>query len=339
MPPLHAAGVSRTTLGVAAGTTPAALAMPLLHAGGVRLPPAPHMSPHPLTPPSTSPRPLADGALSDPATPSCPPTSSAGNPPNPPPASLQNTPAGVRRGSGVTTPSPLGLSVQTAAPRAPGTAALPMAALNVSMTTLTPDDFPQFRPMSNALKGLAGTRGGRGGGRGGCGGRGGRGGRGGHRGRGGSSGRGGRVGSGEAEMTAHEEEEGADAPQVRNTGTSQSVEQIPRARMLEIRAFEKKRDAAAAREARHRDHGVFVFPRLPVGHEALGAEPAALGARVLPTEPEVLGPRSRRLVKNYEPPKKRTMVDIRADAAAKREAVGQKRKGGAENEAPVTKKK
>lgn len=147
------------------------------------------------------------------------------------------------------------------------------------------------------------------------------------------------MGSGDAEMTAHGEEERAHVPQVENAGTSQSVEQIPRARMLEIRAFEKERDAAAARDARRRDHGVFVFPRPPAGHEALGTEPAALGARVLPTEPEVLGPRSRRLVKNYEPPKKRTMVDIRADAAAKREAVGQKRKGGAENEAPVAKKK
>ncbi|KAJ7301971.1 hypothetical protein DFH08DRAFT_978300 [Mycena albidolilacea] len=337
--PLHVAEATCTTPGDAAGTTPTTPTTPLplsLGAGGALSPSVTPSSPCPPSPPS--PNLFVGGALSHPATPSFlrPPTSSL-TPPNPLPASLRATPAGVRQGSAVTTSSPLGLSVQTAAPHASGTAASPMATLNVSMTTLTPDDFPESRPMSNAPKGLPSTRGGRdgrGGGRGARGGRGRRGGRGG-------GGRGQHTGNGEGEMMAHEEEEGPDALGVGNpaSANSQTVAPIPRARMLEIRAFEKERDAAAAREARRRDHGIFAFPPPPAGHESLHAEPAALGARGPPTEPEVLGPRARRHVKNYEPPKKRTMVEIREGAAAKRDAIGQKRKRGAENDAPVAKKK
>jgi hypothetical protein len=158
-------------------------------------------------------------------------------------------------------------------------------------------------------------------------------------------------------------------------------EPISRERVREIRMFEKKRDAAAARVSQQRDHGVFVLPPPPPGHEALPAGPGALGRRRLPpVEPAVLGAqpvntvasgaqpvnpvalgaqsvnpvapgaqpvqsaalgaRSRRHVANYEPPKKRTMEDIRKDAAAKREAKEtEKRKRGLENtEPPVSKK-
>ncbi|KAJ6499598.1 hypothetical protein C8R47DRAFT_1211889 [Mycena vitilis] len=117
------------------------------------------------------------------------------------------------------------------------------------------------------------------------------------------------------------------------------VETVSRARTQEIRKAAQQRDSAKARAARARDNGVHVFPPPPPGHEALRAEPAALGGRpaaapTMPSVPPPLSPRKRRaptnLGKVYIPQKKRTLAEIRSEAELKRRvteaATGSKRK-------------
>ncbi|KAJ7861250.1 hypothetical protein B0H14DRAFT_3445574 [Mycena olivaceomarginata] len=125
-------------------------------------------------------------------------------------------------------------------------------------------------------------------------------------------------------------------------------ETVSRERLREIRVWEKKRDDAEQRAARNRDHGIHYFPSPPPGHERLRGEPAALGARPLELqeEPVALGPRNRRPPTGYQaPPAKRTMDQIRKDAAAKKEAklaatTAKKRsRPDSENQEPVVTKK
>ncbi|KAJ7878537.1 hypothetical protein B0H14DRAFT_3435535 [Mycena olivaceomarginata] len=125
-------------------------------------------------------------------------------------------------------------------------------------------------------------------------------------------------------------------------------ETVSREWLMEIRAWEKKRDDAVQRAARNRDHGIHHFPPPPPGHEALLREPAALGVRPLQLqeEPAALGPRSRRPPTGYQaPPAKRTMDQIKKDAAAKKEAklaatAAKKRsRPDSENQEPVVTKK
>jgi hypothetical protein len=118
--------------------------------------------------------------------------------------------------------------------------------------------------------------------------------------------------------------------------------------MREIREMERERDvvgekARKARKKRVGDGEVHVFPPPPPGHEPLPAGPAALGARMVRPEPSVLGARVRRpsaKVAECEPQKKCTMVEIRAEAAAKKLAkdAPTKRKADVENEQPRPKK-
>lgn len=101
--------------------------------------------------------------------------------------------------------------------------------------------------------------------------------------------------------------------------------------------------ARKARKKRVGDGEVYTFPPPPPGHEPLAAGPAALGARMVRPEPSVLGARVRRpsaKVAECEPQKKRTMVEIRAEAAAKKLAkdAPTKRKADVENEQPRPKK-
>ncbi|KAF8140686.1 hypothetical protein K438DRAFT_2116438 [Mycena galopus ATCC 62051] len=247
--------------------------------------------------------------------------------------SVARTPSGT-----VTTPSPLRI-VHTA----PAGGAFP------PIPSLTHDNFPHSRPMSNppsrpkpagrdgGLEGVSGAgsaRGGQGGARGG-----GRGGRGGGRGgRGGGRGGGvvheGREGGGGEEGGGGKEGGGGD--QVH------TVELVSRQRMLEIREFEKKRDALAAQAAKDRDRGIFRFPPPPAGHEALPQGPAALGVRrvevpiklasrppPLPLPPRAPSTRDRRLPGHLDEfkdervkSKKRTMTEIKTAAAAKRIITG-----------------
>ncbi|KAF8189201.1 hypothetical protein K438DRAFT_1971848 [Mycena galopus ATCC 62051] len=246
-------------------------------------------APSPLTVPSL---PAAQGAPRAPATPPAQgtPASLAPSPPItprgalPPPArggALVDTPTRPRprplvRGSGsfssaTSTPSPLRFvhTPETMTPRSGVMAPLmtftsrPPAAPSpaTAASSLTPNDFPQSRPMSNPppMPKPPGSRG-----------------RGGHRsagmrGRGGQGGHGGNTG-----RAVREDDEGMGG------GTSahdSTVAPVSRERMKEIRVFEKKRDALAAQAAKERDHGIFRFPPPPAGHEALPQGPAALGAR------------------------------------------------------------
>ncbi|KAJ7609749.1 hypothetical protein DFH06DRAFT_1346225 [Mycena polygramma] len=130
------------------------------------------------------------------------------------------------------------------------------------------------------------------------------------------------------------------------------VETVSLARTQEIRNAAKERDSAKARAARARDHGVHVFPPPPPGHEALRAEPAALGGRpaaapAVPSVPPPLTPRKRRaptnLGKAYIPQKKRTLAEIRSEAEQKKQmaeaATGMKRKADENGKTRTTKKR
>ncbi|KAJ7731403.1 hypothetical protein B0H16DRAFT_1772982 [Mycena metata] len=187
---------------------------------------------------------------------------------------------------------------------------------------LTADNFPESRPMSNPPLPAKSATARRGGASGRASGRG----RG--RGRGGGA-RGGRVALGVREQVI-------EAPLQPGT-----VQRVDPGRMREIRAMEKERDDTAARivnKRRNPDgyHDLVVFPPPPPGHEPLPNGPAALG-----------GGRVRRAPKNrddfvYEALKKQTMAEIRAAAAAKKQAkevVGTKRKSSAENENPAAEKR
>ncbi|KAF8171242.1 hypothetical protein K438DRAFT_1773368 [Mycena galopus ATCC 62051] len=168
----------------------------------------------------------------------------------PSPLRFVHTPETMTPRSGVMAPLMTFTSRPPAAP-SPATAA----------SSLTPNDFPQSRPMSNPppMPKPPGSRG-----------------RGGHRsagmrGRGGQGGHGGNTG-----RAVREDDEGMGG------GTSahdSTVAPVSREHMKEIRVFEKKRDALAAQAAKERDHGIFRFPPPPAGHEALPQGPAALGAR------------------------------------------------------------
>ncbi|KAJ7846746.1 hypothetical protein B0H14DRAFT_3454233 [Mycena olivaceomarginata] len=180
--------------------------------------------------------------------------------------------------------------------------------------TLTPEDFPESRPMCN-LPPPPKTRGGGGSVRGSRRARGR--GKGAHG--GGGGGRGGAVRGGGGEIGDQEVEGAADHDQAveDSGGVSNRMVPLPPNRLKEIRDFEKKRDAAAATAAKNRDHGIFHMEPIPDGHAGMPHGPAALGRRVVRPEPEPisLGARVRRPPASYEaPPPKRTMQEIR-DAA------------------------
>ncbi|KAJ7715673.1 hypothetical protein B0H16DRAFT_1898622 [Mycena metata] len=237
----------------------------------------------------------------------------------------------------------------------------PLSTFNVS--ALTPDDFPESRPLCNAPKALAptagrgrrGGRGGRGRGRGvrrwrGCGGSAGGWGSADVAGAGGESGGG---EGGDADIGAEEDVSrggtggGAQVGLVllgltsSSTGattlpTGPAVTRVSAARMKDIRAFEKQRDTQAERITRKRRnpdglHDLVVFPPPPPGHEPLPAGPAALG-----------GGRSSRVRRppalfasedyEYEPQVKRTRQGIQDAAAAKKASKSDgKRKAGEDN--------
>jgi hypothetical protein len=125
-------------------------------------------------------------------------------------------------------------------------------------------------------------------------------------------------------------------------------ETVSRERLREIRAWEKEPDDREKRAERNRDHGVHYFPPPLPGNEGLQREPGALGARLLELqqEPVALGPRNRRPPAGYQaPPPKRTMDQIKKDAAARKEAklavtTAKKRSlPDSENQEPVVTKK
>ncbi|KAJ7775861.1 hypothetical protein B0H14DRAFT_3508365 [Mycena olivaceomarginata] len=238
----------------------------------------------PATPASASPS--ARGALAVPATPTGPsrppaaPALSSLSSRGPPAAPATHTPrpGGLARSSAtVPAPSPLVHTPDSMTPPSERMAPLMNSIMGPpAASSLTPSDFPQSRPMSNALpmpkppasRGRGGHTGGR------TRGRGGRGGRGVHTGR------------------AVREEDGEGMDQAMGDGTSaheNSIAPVSRERMKEIRAFEKERDARAARAEKQRDHGIFAFGPPPAGHErSLPHGPAALGARRIAPEPALL---------------------------------------------------
>ncbi|KAJ7708465.1 hypothetical protein B0H16DRAFT_1481364, partial [Mycena metata] len=241
--------------------------------------------------------------------------------PAPMPSPLRQVHTAGEAGSGVhaptTTPSPL-RQVTTAEAGVEGRTVATATTSTAVRVLLTPDDFPESRPMSNAPLALKSATGKRGGGSGRAVGRG----------RGGGM-RGGRVAASPGERSTV-------VPSQPNT-----VERVDPARMRQIRAMEKQRDEAAARVAAKRrnpdgHHDLVVLPPPPPGHEPLPNGPAALG-----------GGRVRRAPQNrddfvYEAPKKQTLAEIRAAAAAKKQAkevVGMKRKSAAENENPAAEKR
>ncbi|KAJ7117999.1 hypothetical protein C8R43DRAFT_960501 [Mycena crocata] len=193
---------------------------------------------------------------------------------------------------------------------------------------LTATNFPQSRPMSNPPRegsGSGGTRGGPRGGRGGT--RGGaRGGRGAPRGQG----RGGNAGAGRKPLAFVQTYD--DAGGIINLPLSTSLAPaVSREQLKQIRDGEKARDATRKRvQARLRNtsgnYDAVVFPPPPAGHEALQAEPGALGARVR-------RPPAGRADYLYEPPVKRTREEIRENAEKR------KRKADTENEEPSSKRK
>ncbi|KAJ7122020.1 hypothetical protein C8R43DRAFT_1136295 [Mycena crocata] len=192
---------------------------------------------------------------------------------------------------------------------------------------LTATNFPQSRPMSNPPRegsGSGGTRGGPRGGRGGT--RGGaRGGRGAPRGQG----RGGNAGAGRKPLAFVQTYD--DAGGIINLPLSTSLAPaVSREQLKQIRDGEKARDATRKRvQARLRNtsgnYDAVVFPPPPAGHEALQAEPGALGARVR-------RPPAGRADYLYEPPVKRTREEIRENAEKR------KRKADTENEEPSSKR-
>ncbi|KAJ6467625.1 hypothetical protein C8R47DRAFT_1223534 [Mycena vitilis] len=228
------------------------------------------------------------------------------------------------------------------------------ASTTTTASALTADDFPQSRPMCNAPPAPSvgqGTRGGQGGrGRG-------SGTRGQGASRGAARGRGGRTGRGSGSAAVGEGSGGEFLQTYDNDGNiiplplGTPVETVSRARTQEIRKAAQQRDSAKARAARARDNGVHVFPPPPPGHEALRAEPAALGGRpaaapTMPSVPPPLSPRKRRaptnLGKVYIPQKKRTLAEIRSEVELKRRvteaATGSKRKADENGKTRTTKK-
>ncbi|KAJ7618269.1 hypothetical protein DFH06DRAFT_1144838 [Mycena polygramma] len=303
------------------------------------------------------------------STASLPPPSPPAAPSPSPQAPVGSTPLRLASGgrpflsATVTTPSPL-RAVHT-----PPATVRPMSALAIGRTpeasgsgdagvtttasALTADDFPQSRPMCNAppAVGRGGMRGGRGAGGRGASTRGRGASRGAARGRGGRTGRSGgsaAVGEGSGgEFLQTYDDDGSTIPLPLGT----PVETVSLARTQEIRNAAKERDSAKARAARARDHGVHVFPPPPPGHEALRAEPAALGGRpaaapAVPSVPPPLTPRKRRaptnLGKAYIPQKKRTLAEIRSEAEQKKQmaeaATGMKRKADENGKTRTTKK-
>ncbi|KAF8173322.1 hypothetical protein K438DRAFT_1772133 [Mycena galopus ATCC 62051] len=219
----------------------------------------------PVTPAAPS-APAARGAPAAPAMPTTPPLPAARSLPTslvPASSTTVTTPSPLRfvHTPETTTPSSGRMTSLMTLMGRPPAAPIPAAAVS----SLTPDDFPESRPMSNAppMPKPPGSRG-----------------RGGHtgagtRGRGGQGGRGGNPGR----AVREEDGDGIDQGMGMGDGTSNTVAPVSRERMKEIRAFEKKRDALAAQAAKERDHGIFRFGPPPAGHEALPQGPAALGAR------------------------------------------------------------
>ncbi|KAF8179917.1 hypothetical protein K438DRAFT_1976884 [Mycena galopus ATCC 62051] len=219
----------------------------------------------PVTPAAPS-APAARGAPAAPAIPTTPPLPAARSLPTslvPASSTTVTTPSPLRfvHTPETTTPSSGRMTSLMTLMGRPPAAPIPAAAVS----SLTPDDFPESRPMSNAppMPKPPGSRG-----------------RGGHtgagtRGRGGQGGRGGNPGR----AVREEDGDGIDQGMGMGDGTSNTVAPVSRERMKEIRAFEKKRDALAAQAAKERDHGIFRFGPPPAGHEALPQGPAALGAR------------------------------------------------------------
>ncbi|KAJ7821297.1 hypothetical protein B0H14DRAFT_2599290 [Mycena olivaceomarginata] len=216
---------------------------------------------------------------------------------------------------------------------------------NVPPSALTPDDFPESRPMSNApvapvARREAGTGPARGGKHGGK--------RGGKRGR--SGGCGGNRGVGHGRVG---NDDGEDIPE--STGVTCSVP-TPQAEtmspecMREIRVWEREHDAAAARAAHDRDHSVFYMPPPPPAHKPLLREPAALGARPIPAEPAALGARripvEPEVLAPWESRVRRPSTRMQEELTRQKEeemakvAKGKKRaKSDSENQAPRKKKK
>ncbi|KAK7016879.1 hypothetical protein R3P38DRAFT_2785319 [Favolaschia claudopus] len=300
-------------------------------------------------------------------------TTPAASPPSatPAPTSITAAPSTLAATSPTAVPdapAPASCIAPTSTAPAPNPTTFPVATAPALPATphlrsaLTADDFPVSRPLSNAPpapkandavvsgsdggrgRGRGGGRGGRGGGRGGRGG--GRGGRGGGRGRGGGAG-----GGGGGEDDGYLLRVDAEKGNVWQIGT------VSREMVKEIRAREKARDDAQAKVASDRDHGIFVFPPPPPGHAPLPTAPAALGHAVPRPEPRVLGARERTSTKRYVPQKKRTMEEVRADAAKRKadkeaekvaeaarkreekEKSGGKRKANAENVRPGASKR
>ncbi|KAK6988885.1 hypothetical protein R3P38DRAFT_3290862 [Favolaschia claudopus] len=324
---------------------------PLRHVHTTAAANLPPSAPPPLATRSAASPPSTVSIGAAPSTPSTTPTSTASNPSAP--ASTIVPAAGV---APPTTPSSTPSAAHTPSSTPPtstptASAVVPITTVTHLRSALTAEDFPESRPLSNApaapktSQAAVSGRGGRGGGgrgRGSSGGRGG--GRGRGRGRGGA--RGGGAGGGDVD-TGYLLRVDPEKGNVWQIGT------VSRQRVKEIRAGEKARDAAATAAARDRDHGIFVLPPPPPGHAALPAGPAALGTRMPPPEPRVLGlrgPRERTNTAKYVAQKKRTMEEVRTDALQrkadkaaekaaeaarkKEEKAGQKRKANAENLQP-----
>ncbi|KAJ7363879.1 hypothetical protein DFH08DRAFT_930030 [Mycena albidolilacea] len=155
----------------------------------------------------------------------------------------------------VTTPSPLRF-VHTSGTMTPpselmtpltkGPTAAPIPATAAS--SLTPDDFPQSRPMSN-LPPMPKPPG--------------------------SRGHGGHAAVREEDGDKMDQEMGG-----RTSAHNNTVAPVSRERMKEIRVIEKKCDVLAAQATKERDHGIFRFGPPPAGHKRpLPHGPAVLGAR------------------------------------------------------------